>query len=251
MFKILFRKIDGLLFPRRCRHCGGVFQEGLSNILCQSCFDLIEPDGDPRCEGCGLPLSPGSFEGSRELRCAECADRPEILRMVRAYAAYEGSLRLAHHAFKFEGMASLASVLGRCLALAVPEDWKGEGTCLVPVPLSPDRERERGYHPARLLAAEVSIRTGMPWADLLRKIRPTPPQMKLPREERRRNLKGAFSLRGVLPDARILLVDDVVTTGSTLEECARVLKKSGAVEIGAVVLGRTGRLNVSGGPTRL
>jgi competence protein ComFC len=112
---------------------------------------------------------------------------------------------------------------------------------LVPVPLSPERERERGYNPAALLADEISIKTGIPVKPVIHKVRSTPPQMSLTREERFKNPKGAYETQGGSLAGKIILVDDVFTTGSTLEECARVLKKAGAAWVGAVVFGRTPR----------
>ncbi len=235
--------IDRLLFPPLCRHCGTPFRKGLSNILCAECFEGIESDRDPRCLLCGKPLSPAGYEGSVDPRCADCRERESPLSTVRCFAPYEGALRQAHHSFKFEGMPSLAVELGRCLAKVVLSSWLEGKTTLVPVPLSSDRERERGYHPARLLACDVSARTGLPVAEPVEKVRATAPQMSLPREERLGNLKAAFAVRkGVRVPVDVVLVDDVMTTGSTLEGCAEVLAAAGTRSVSALVLGRTARI---------
>jgi ComF family protein len=174
------------------------------------------------------------------MRCKECEDRESPLDGLRAFSTYDGALRLAHHYFKFEGMPSLAPVLGARMAGSLMDGWKGTGAVLVPVPLSSDRERERGYNPSRLLAQEVSRTTGIPVAELLVKVRSTKPQMKLDRKERLKSPRGAYALKeGLNPTGNIVLVDDVMTTGATLEECARVLKKGGAASVKAIVLGRT------------
>jgi competence protein ComFC len=116
--------------------------------------------------------------------------------------------------------------------------WKGV-EALVPVPMSRERERERGYNSAVLLAQEISLLTKIPLKTALRKIRPTPPQVSLSREERRRNPRGAYQMEKEENLSKVVLVDDVLTTGSTLEECARVLKKGEVQWVGAVVFGRT------------
>ncbi len=159
---------------------------------------------------------------------------------VRAVGPYEGALRIAHHGFKFEGMESLKSDLaGKMISCSTPAFWEGVES-LVPVPLSAERERERGYNPAILLADEISKATDIPLRPILKKIKPNKPQMSLGREERLRNPKGAYQVRseGPLP-LRVVLVDDVFTTGATLEECAKVLKKAGVAWVGAAVFGRT------------
>ena len=230
------------LFPKICEHCGGSFQEGLSNILCRRCFDLITPYEEPACEHCGVSVPPGAFEGAEKIRCGDCGTGSYFLDHVRSFGAYEGPLRIAHHAFKFEGMESLLTELAGKMVQAVPDSYWREGKTLVPVPQSPEKERERGYNPAGLLATELSRVTLCPAKPILRKARSTPPQMSLKREERLKSPKGAYEvLTGEsLPD-KIILVDDVFTTGSTLEECAKVLKKAGVAWVGALVLGRTAR----------
>jgi len=229
-----------LLFPKTCRHCGDSFREGLSNILCLSCFNSMKPYEDPVCGHCGISLPPGAFEGSARPRCRDCGEGESFLDQVRAFGAYEGPLRLSHHAFKFEGMESLGGKIAERMAGTVHGSlWEGTDA-LVPVPLSPERERERGYNPSVLLAERISGRTGIESRTLLTKVRSNPPQMSLSREERLKNAKGVYRcvLKGQ-PPAKVILVDDVLTTGATLEECAKVLRQSGVSAVGALVYGRT------------
>lgn len=159
---------------------------------------------------------------------------------VRAVGPYEGALRIAHHGFKFEGMEKLKLDLARKMVeSSIPSFWEGV-EAIVPVPLSAERQRERGYNPAELLALEISKTTQIPTRQILRKIISTPPQMSLKREERLKNPKGAYSfLEKSSAFAKVVLVDDVFTTGATLEECAKILKNFGVSWVGAIVFGRT------------
>ncbi len=131
--------------------------------------------------------------------------------------------------FKFRNMPWLAEALAAELAPMLPDDYD----VLVPVPLHPKRLRERGYNQSELLARALSEQIGIPWKNSLRRIRHTPHQTGMSREQRLQNLNGAFDLKrgGDVVDRRILLVDDVFTTGTTLRQCAKVLHQCGAKEI--------------------
>ncbi len=229
------------LFPPICRSCGDSFREGLSNILCASCFEAIRPYNLPTCSHCGEGLPERAFEEASITRCRDCGEGEYTIDQTLAFGPYEGPLRLAHHAFKFEGMEHLADVLGAKMAELA--SGFGPVDALVPVPVRPERERERGYHPTRLLAQEVSRRTGVPIRELICKAKPTPAQVSLTETERLKNLQGAFEVTEKLnPSSRLVLVDDVFTTGGTLEECAATLKSCGIPWVGALVLGRTPRV---------
>jgi ComF family protein len=137
-------------------------------------------------------------------------------------------------------MAGLGIPLARRLWESVPRGFWEDVEALVPVPLGFRRRWERGYNPSQLLARELSRLTDIPCREALKKTRSTAAQMSLERSKRLRNPRGAYEFRkGPRAPGRAVLVDDVYTTGATLEECARVLKKAGASWVGAVVLGRT------------
>jgi ComF family protein len=230
-----------LLFPKICRYCGDPFQKGLSNVLCRVCFERTQPYEDPVCDHCGVSLPVDGFEGAVRIRCRDCKEETYFLDRVRAFGVYEGPLRIAHRAFKFEGMDRLRVDVAEQLLRSIPASfWEGVEV-LVPVPLSPERERERGYNPAVLLAQELSNKTKIPIDLFLRKIRSTVPQMSLSREKRIHNPKGAYKSVSTRPFSKVVLVDDVFTTGATLEECARAIKQTGVSWVGAVVFGRTPR----------
>ena len=228
------------LFPKLCEYCGEGFKDGLSNILCRACFDSILPYEDPVCDHCGISLPARAFEDTRPLRCRDCREEHYFLDRTRAVGPYTGPLRIAHHGFKFEGMEKLAGELSRkMLESAIPAFWEGV-EALVPVPLSAERERERGYNPAGLLAAEISVKLGIPARPLLSKMHSTLPQMSLSREQRLKNPLGAYQLKSQVSfPLKVVLVDDVFTTVATLEECSKMLKEAGVSWVGAVVFGRT------------
>jgi ComF family protein len=230
-----------VFFPRFCNYCGDSFRDGLSNILCLSCFNGIEPYQSPSCGHCGVSLPPRAFEGVDQPRCEDCGDWPYYLDQTWSLGPYEGPLRLAHHAFKFGGMEHLKFPIVQKMLGHLPENFGDGIEIIIPVPMSPEKERERGYNPAFLMGTEISNTLGIPVKPILRKIRSTVAQRLLARDERLKNQRGAFQVAGNKPFSKVLLVDDVFTTGATLEECAKVLKKAGAQWVGAVVWGRTPR----------
>jgi ComF family protein len=234
-----------LLFPKFCQLCGESFKDGISNILCRSCFESMDSYEDPVCGRCGISLPVRAFEDAVLLRCKDCGDQPCFLDQVRAFGPYGGGLRIVHHGFKFEGMESLKLEIARkMLQAVVPSFWSGV-QALIPVPLSPERERERGYNPAGLLSEEISAKTGIATRKSIQKIKSTVPQTSLLREERLKNPKGAYqALTPMESPTKVVLIDDVFTTGATLEECAQVLKKAGVGWVGAVVFGRTPRHHI-------
>jgi len=216
-----------LVFPPHCVICG---QPG--EWLCQSCaasFAYVQP---PVCALCGRPLSNGHL-------CHRCSTRRSPLNEVRAATYFEGGARRAIHQFKYKGVRVLAPYLGSVMAQA----WH-QSPCpvsvIVPVPLHRQRLRQRGYNQSALLAQEVSRRIGLPVVeDCLRRVKQTRPQVGLGMAERRENVQGAFACTGQrLSGEHVLLVDDVCTTGATLEACAQALLNRGAHEVWALVLAR-------------
>ena len=170
--------------------------------------------------------------------CARCLCRLSPLARCRAIGPYDGTLRAIVHAFKYEGCRSLARGLGSRLRVSAA-DVLGGADIVVPVPLHRSRRRTRGFNQARALAGEL----GVPLVDALRRTRATPSQTDLPAEARHDNMRNAFALargraRRTLEGRRIVLVDDVSTTGATIEACAVVLRTAGAAEVSAVTAAR-------------
>jgi ComF family protein len=220
--------LDWLLPPR----CGGC--RALGAWLCASCRGRIRSLEEPLCARCGRELE------NHRPGCG-CRAQLRALARLRSAAAYEGPLERALHRFKYEGWRALAPTLASLIAERLPEPAPAtELACLLAVPLHRRRLRERGYNQSALLARDLRRRWSLPDAPgRLVRLRDTPAQVGLDRPARRQNVTGAFGWEGPdLAGRPILLVDDVATTGSTLEACARALKAAGAGRIEAVTLAR-------------
>lgn len=243
---------DGLLFPPRCHGCGtGVIRadepaNSLAAWLCPHCRAAADGEriADPRCAVCSAPCD-GAIVGPGEFVCANCRGRR--FAFTRAFAARR-SRGVVHDAivrFKYHGSFALrrplAAWLEESLTLACQSPGSMTPDALVPVPLHATRRRERGFNQAAVLARLVGHATGLPvWENGLRRVRRTEIQMRLDRDARQSNLHGAFvaprpaDVRG----RRLLLVDDVFTTGATAHECARTLRRAGAAEVAVIVVAR-------------
>lgn len=240
-----------LLLPPCCALCNQLLPPGPATVFCPTCQRRIPPLEPPFCSRCALPFATAG--GANHL-CADCL-RETVPRFQRTLAAgrYAGQLRTAVQRFKYAGEVDLDRPLGTLLALRLAEQCPPDGgwDLLVPVPLHRRRLQARTYNQSLLLARVLGRALQLPVAaGLLQRTRPTPPQQGLPAEVRRRNLRGAFALApSQSAGGRILLVDDVMTTGSTVRECARVLQEGGARQIEVAVLARAGRLyQLGGGP---
>lgn len=229
----LIEKAVALLFPSTCPVCAQPSDRYGSSPLCSSCWRTITPMKGNRCPVCALPLA-----GENTLRCVSCISREPAFCATYAYGLYDGALKEAIHSFKFQGAARLARPLGEFLCgLDIPE-----ADYILPVPLTKKRLLERGYNQCLLLARRLSQGLAIPLkANLLQKKEETPVQATLKRTKRLTALEGAFRVTGSVEGARLILVDDVMTTGSTLRECARTLRDAGAGEIRVAVLARTVR----------
>ena len=231
-----------LLFPPLCPLCSRRLDEGRRDPLCGGCWDGLERLAPPFCVICGLPF--GSFgAGDQEShRCEACRRQAPPFIYARAVTLYGDSVRSAIHALKFRGKHSLSRPLGDLLALEGARLIPGERVdCLIPVPLHPRREAQRGFNQALLLARQVGRRWRVPVAEgALRRIVSTRSQTELSGAERRRNVTGAFSLRRphAVTGRHVLLIDDIFTTGATASECARVLLAGGAASVGVLTVAR-------------
>ncbi|HET7088154.1 MAG TPA: ComF family protein [Anaerolineae bacterium] len=222
-----WRRIVDLIFPPRCGGCGAP-----GSLWCAACQASAQPIAPPFCARCGKPGTPSHL-------CASCRASAPAIDSIRALTMFDGRMRHAIHAFKYQGLATLADPLGDALAsfwLAAPAPARA----IAPVPLHPQRQRERGYNQAELLARRVGRKADLPiYAGALRRVRATAVQMTLGAEERRANVAGAFRCStDVLRGAAVLLIDDVCTTGATLDACALALKEGGVTAVYGLVLAR-------------
>lgn len=194
----------------------------------------------PWCPRCGLPFaSSAALLYSPTHLCSACRDREPPFERARSAVAYDGVAASAIHLMKYQRRRLLARSLGALLLPLLEELGPVDG--VVPVPLHVQRLREREFNQALALAQVVCRETGWPlWWNLLERTRPTQAQVGLDAAERRRNVRQAFLVRDVEPveGRRILLIDDVMTTGSTVHECARVLTRAGAGPVQALTVAR-------------
>lgn len=225
-----------LLFPPRCLAC-----ERRGAWLCEGCEPRLPRLPLDRCVWCGRPIGGRRVESGTASPsvCAACRASHAALDGLIAGYSFDGPIRVAVHRLKYRRARHLAEPLGDLMAEALAAaDAEVEG--IVPVPLHPVRARERGYNQAELLARRISERTGFPVFDgVLERTRPTQSQMSLPSARRAGNVAGAFAPASrALPGRRLLLVDDVCTTGSTLEACAVALRKAGCTSVWGLTLAR-------------
>ncbi|HWG52806.1 MAG TPA: double zinc ribbon domain-containing protein [Gemmatimonadaceae bacterium] len=231
------RAVVDLLLPRACAACDRLLDAGDRRLVCGRCWARLHELPFPRCERCGHPLS--------RLECAWCAGLPPWVRAARSVCWIPGDTGGAIvHALKYAGWRALApEMAARMARLTWPADVVRERTALLPVPLSRTRLRERGYNQSALLARALGAHWRLPvWEHCVERTRDTRTQTRLTPEERRHNVSGAFAVpqsqRARLPGTHLVLVDDVITTGATLSECAAALFDAGARIISIVTFGR-------------
>jgi ComF family protein len=227
-----------LLFPSRCLACRTAVAPGTLPLFCAACLARIELLSAPLCPGCGRQL-PKAAGGPHF--CGLCLSGHYHFNRARAVSLYTEPFTNVIHRFKYHGETwGLPSF--KALLDALPEPaWAAAPDLILPVPLHPVKLRQRGYNQAVLLArAFFPSQRRLIRTNLLLRIRPTAPQTSLSGKARRQNLKKAFAVedRQGVEGRRVLLVDDVFTTGTTVNECAKVLKKAGADEVDVLTLAR-------------
>jgi ComF family protein len=216
-----------LLFPPRCVGCRAV-----GEWLCPRCRAQIEFIQPPICPRCGRPTRHPHL-------CAVCRRAPLSLDGIRAVAYFEGVLREAIHCFKYENLQALASPLGQFLVeYLIHHSLSAE--VVVPVPLHPKRLVERGYNQSALLARQLAQQVHLPLVEnSLQRVKETAPQVGLNAQERRENVRHAFRcVDERLKGRRVLLIDDVCTTGATLEACGIALREQAVRSVWGLLLAR-------------
>jgi len=224
----LQRKVVDFFFPRRCVGCGKI-----GDFLCASCRQKLPRLLPPFCQKCGKPGSSGGF-------CPVCWGQQTNIDGIRSPFRFEGVVRQAIHELKYRNLKAISS----CLAILLADYLENnlvQGEVLVPVPLYSRRLRERGYNQSSLLARELSKLTALPVIEgSLYRCKDSLPQTRTATvEERKESVKDAFACRDAkLSSKRVLLIDDVCTSGATLEACAKALKAVGADSVWGLTLAR-------------
>lgn len=229
-----------LVFPAICPVCDAALGPGRRDPLCGRCWEAIPRLQPPWCARCGLAFPTFARIGVADSGlCHGCAVEPPGFAWARAAASYDGALRDALHAFKFGGKRALARPLAELIAETLSDHVPAAMDALVPVPLAAARERARGFNQAELLAERLAILFDVPLGSgWLRRTRATAPQTELSAAERRANVRGAFRASAAVCGRAVVIVDDVLTTGATVSECARALGAAGARRVGVLTVAR-------------
>lgn len=220
-----------LIWPEICAHCR-LDLRGEESVLCHACAAALRSVASPFCPACHEPdASP------RHIRA--CLSAPAPCRLIRAVSLYKGPALSLVHAFKYGGRKRAAAWAGLRMARAL-DGFPELGACdaLVPVPLHARRARARGYNQAKVLAEAVSALSGKPILELLQRRRATVEQWRLTRRQRLENLAGAFAAAPEAAGLRLLLIDDVCTTGASLHGCAKALLGAGAASVNGYAFAR-------------
>ena len=237
------RAVLDFVLPPCCLVCRGSTSGAPIPWVCQRCLGAVAYITPPTCAQCGQPLAaPAEGIATTTHRCGVCLLTPPPYDRACAVGLYEGVLRDLIHAMKYQRVYGLVRPLSDLLSQHFSAHW-GESLpeALVPVPLHRSRLRSREFDQALALARHVSQSVAIPlWADVLIRHRPTLSQVGLSAIERRRNIRGAFTVQKpqCCADKALLLIDDVYTTGATVQECARLLRQAGAARVDVYTLAR-------------
>ena len=228
-----------ILFPPECPACGTVLIAGEGHRFCPECLSTINFIVPPLCTFCGLPFT-GS--GGVNHLCEDCILSKPPFSMARAMGKYEETLLEIIHLFKYHGKVSVGEALGRIMAKTRYDSLAIETySLIIPVPLHPKKLRERGFNQSLVLAKQISKMFSISLDFItLRRVLHTESQVNLSRQERVANVRRAFAVtdRNGIEGKKILLIDDVYTTGSTAKECSEILMKNGAEEVAVLTLAR-------------
>lgn len=252
ILKNAFDALASVLLPAPCRICGQTLTNAGRIPICEPCLGSFERIAEPMCRCCGRPFVSAVSAQAIEPLCRLCRADFYAFEQTRSFAIYGDALSQAITLLKYEEVTRLGDWFAARLAeviSSVAAEWRP--SVIVPVPLYPARQRERGYNQADLIARPLAKRLGLRLESrLLMRIKPRPPQLLLSRSERWKSVRGAYASREGprVDNLRVLLVDDVLTTGATLDSCARTLKKAGVAAVFGLTVARIVPGWVSRGP---
>lgn len=241
-FRSAVDALVSLLFPAPCRLCGDVLTTAGFIPICEECLASLTPLTGSCCDLCGRPFASEFATDAASPLCFACRRGVYAFDRARSYGSYTDEMARAISLLKYEQVLSLGKWFAARLrekVEAAPEIFKSD--VVVPVPLHPARRRERGYNQAELIARPLARQLRLPLrAYLLVRTKPRPPRLLLSRRERWESVRGAYAMRkgAKVDNLRVLLIDDVCTTGATLDSCARALKRAGAKSVTGLTVAR-------------
>jgi ComF family protein len=234
--------LAAVVMPDDCRVCERLREDASRIPVCGECLGSFFAIQEPICRLCGRPMLEGAHGGPEGPLCALCRRQTYSFDLARSFAAYNEPLMRAVTLLKHEAIRPLAAWFGeRLVEVARRELACFKAEVVVPVPLHPERQRERGFNQAELLARSVARHLGLPLEkQVLVRAKPRPSKLRLSRHERWQVARGAYAPApgGRIDNRRVMLVDDVFTTGATLDSCARALRSAGAAKVAALTVAR-------------
>jgi competence protein ComFC len=234
--------VISVLFPAPCNICGEVLGTASLLPICESCFAALEPLRGPFCEHCGRPFPSEVALDAKVPQCFACRRGLYAFDAARSYGAYTDQMVRAIGLLKYQKLTRLGAWFANRLNTTVEEHpILRDADVIVPVPLHPARRRERGYNQAEVIAKPLARLLKLPLgAYLLVRTKPRPERLLLSRRDRWLTVRGAYEIRkGTrIDNLRVLLIDDVFTTGATLDACAQALKKAGAKSVMGLTVAR-------------
>jgi ComF family protein len=242
VFQDTLDALAAIVFPAPCRICGQTLASASLIPICANCLAEVQPIAGPKCASCGRPFVSPIASQYPNLRCQLCRRGVYGFIRTRSFGVYNDALGGAIVLLKYDAVTRIGSWFASKLEPIVREELADlKFDAVVPVPLHPARQRERGYNQAELIAKPLAKRIGIKLGSyLLVRTRPRPEKFLLTRKERWRSVRGAYETRsGAKVDKlRILLVDDVFTTGATLDACSRALLRAGAASVTGLTVAR-------------
>ncbi len=237
----IIRRLSHLVLPVECAACGAGLTDDPVPFFCRQCWNSIKPLAGPACPRCGRPFASSvTLLHSPSHLCHACRLRRPAFTSAWSLYPYQPPLQDAIRLFKYHGKVALADALGDLMRAALPRPPAVD--LMMPIPLHPSRLREREFNQSLLLADRLSrwLRVPLSYDNLVR-LRQTEPQTELSRAARLKNLRRAFAVLrpSAVEGKRIFLVDDVMTTGTTVNECAKALRKAGTADVYVGTLART------------
>jgi ComF family protein len=243
--------LASVVFPAPCRICDRALTNASRIPICESCLASFEPVAEPMCAACGRPFASEAAAEAIQPLCRLCRLQYYAFDGARSFAICDDALFEAVALLKYEQVSRLGDwFAGKLAEVARRQAMEWRAHVVVPVPLHAARRRERGYNQAELIARPLARCLGLKLESrALQRVKQRPPQLVLSRTERWQSVRGAYAARekARVDNLRILLIDDVMTTGATLDACARALKKAGAAAVFGLTVGRARSGNIVAG----